>query len=99
MNDPLVGGFRQRRGDLPHYRHDELYIRQAAARHQLAKVLPSDVLLGDVLNAVDAADFVNLHDVGMDEGRGRLSLHLEAANVGGVFGQFALEDLERDLPA
>jgi hypothetical protein len=41
---------------------------------------------------------MNLYDVGVDEGGSGLGLHLEAADVGGVFGQFPLENLERDLP-
>ena len=70
-----------------------------AAAHQLAQILPGDIFLGDVVQSLGAADFVNLHDIGMHQCRGGLGFHVEAADIGVVFRQLALEHLERDLPA
>ena len=54
-----------------------------------------DVLLGDVVQLIDAADFVNLHDVGVDQRGGGLGLELKPPQVGPVARQLRLEDLHR----
>ena len=98
MNYPLIGRLGQCGRRLPHDRDDELHVGRAATQQQLAKILPRDVLLGDIMHAIDAADLVNLHDVGVYEGRGGLGLHVKPAHVGGVLCQLALQNLKRDLP-
>ena len=50
-------------------------------REYLRQILPFDIFLGDVVHAVDAADLVNLHDVGVHQRRGGLRFHVEAAHV------------------
>ena len=70
----------------------------AEASEQLLQVLTGDVLLGDVVPAVDAADLVNRDDVGVDELGGGLGLVMEAADVGLVAGERAAEHLDCHLP-
>ena len=45
------------------------------------------------------ADFVNLHDVGLHQRRGRLGFHVEAADIRIVGRQFPFEHLEGYLSA
>ena len=47
---------------------------------------------------VDAAHFINLHDIGMHQLGGSLGLVLEAANIGLIAGQFPLQYFEGYLP-
>ena len=51
------------------------------------------------MDAVDAADLVDLHDIGVQQGGGGLGFQMEAADIAGVGRQFALQHLERDLAA
>ena len=78
---PQAAAFCRARGDLPHYQHDQRHVQRPAAIDQLAEVLPLDVLLGDVMDAVFAADFVDLHDVGVHQRSGSLGFVMEAADV------------------
>ena len=64
------------------------------ADEPLLQVQPGNIFLHDVMQPVAVAHFVDLHDVGMDQRRGRLGLALEALQIGMVVGQFGLEDLD-----
>ena len=67
-------------------------IGRAAPREQLGQVLALHILLGDEVHAVDAADFVDLHDVGMHQrGRGA-GFVMKRSHVRGVGGQVAAAD-------
>jgi len=50
-------------------------------RQVLLEILPPNILLGNVVNPVDAADLVNLHDVGMNKRSGSLSFSLKPLYV------------------
>ena len=67
--------------------------------HQLLQVLPLHVLLGDEMNAVHAADVVDLYDIGVDQRGRRLRFVMEAPHIGLVLGQLAFEHLDGHLPA
>ena len=64
----------------------------------LAEIHSGDVLLHDVVQAVAVSHFVDLHDVGMDQRRGRPRFPLEALQIGMVLGEGGLEDLHGHAP-
>ena len=72
MDDALLGRLGQRGGDLPHDGKGRLQERRAVAGEPVAKVLPLHVFLHDVVQAVDVAHLVDLHDVGVDQRGGGL---------------------------
>ena len=74
-----------------------LSVGRTMARKPLLEVLPGHVLLGDEMDTVDAADFVNLHDVRVHERRGRPCLVVKPVDVGLVLGQAPFQDLEGHL--
>ena len=69
------------------------------AANDFAQVAAGDVFLGDEVDAVVLADFVDLHDAGVDQRGGGAGFVMEAADVVRVAGQLGVEHLERDLPA
>ena len=69
-------------------------IGRAVPGDVVAQVLALHVLLGDVVQLIDAAHLVNLHDVGVDQRGGGLGLELEPLQVGPIAGQLRLEDLD-----
>jgi len=83
VDDFLVRGFVQARRDLSHDVH-RLHGIDAVPQpgQELLEILPRHVFLGDEVSAIDAADLIDLHDVGVDQAGGCLGLVLEAANVG-----------------
>ncbi len=98
VDHALLGRLGQRRGHLPHDRQRVRQIGRAVPADVIAEVLPLHVFLGDVVQVVDAADLVNLHDVGMDQRGGRLGLQLEALQIDPIAGQFRLEDFDSHPP-
>ena len=98
MDHPLLGRLGQRRGHLPHDRQGVGQIGRAVPADVIAEVLPLHVLLGDVVQVVDAAHLVNLHDVGVDQRGGRLGLQLEPLQIDPIAGQFRLEDFDGHPP-
>jgi hypothetical protein len=99
MDDARFGGFAEGGDDLAeHVEHDAGLERVLAFEH-FAQVLAADVLLGDEVDAAGAADFVDLDDVGVDEGGGGAGFLEEAGDVGGVAGERGLEDFEGDAAA
>ena len=62
-------------------------------RDEIPQVLPLHVLLGDVVQLVDAAHLVNLHDVGVDQRGGRLGLELEALQIYAIAASSSLRFL------
>jgi hypothetical protein len=71
--------------------------RTAPVEH-LAEIQALDVFLGDEMQPVDAADFVDLDDVGMHQSRRRLGLVDEPAHVRIVLCQRGLQHLDGDRP-
>ena len=98
MHDALLGRFCQGRGHLPHDRQRMGQIGRAMPGDVVAEVLALHVFLGDVVQVIDAADLVDLHDVGVDQRGGRLGLELESLEVGSIAGQLRLEDLDGHAP-
>ena len=74
--------------------HGQRDIQRAATIDQLAQVLALDVFLGDIVDAVFAADLVDLHDIGMHQRCGRLGFVMETADIGFIVRQLALEHLD-----
>ena len=100
MNDLLLGRFVQTGGHLANDVHRLDCIDPVPQPSQkLLQVLARHIFLGNVVGAVAATDFVNLHDVGMDQLRGRLGFVLEAANISIVTGQILPQHLQGNLPA
>ena len=96
VDDAFVGGLRQRRGGLPHDRQRPAQFRRPMPGEPLAEVQAADVFLDDVVQSVAVAHLVNLHDVGVDQGRRRLRLALEALQIRGIIGEFGLKDFDGD---
>ena len=95
MDDALLVGLGQGGGHLPHDRQGLRQLGRAVAGEPLAEVLPLHVFLDDVVQAVDVAHLVDLHDVGVHQRGGGLGLALETLQIGLVAGQLRLEDLDR----
>ena len=72
------------------------WLERRLAFEHFAQVLAADVLLGDEVDAAVATDFVNLHDVRVDERRRGAGFLEKPGHVRCVAGQRGLEDLERD---
>ena len=83
---------------LPQNRHDARHLQRTAARNELLDGLTLNVFLGDEMDAVDAAHFVDLHDVGMHQGRSRPGFVVETPDVVMLGGQFATQHFDRHLP-
>ena len=98
VDHALLGRLGQRGRHLPHDRQGVGQIGRAVPGDVVAQVLALHVLLGDVVQLIDAADLVNLHDVGVDQRGGGLGLQLEPLQIGAIAGQFRLEDLHRHPP-
>ena len=96
---PRSAGFLQSRRNLPHDPHGQRNFGRAAAIHPLAQILSLYIFLGDVMDTVRASHGVNLHDIGVHQAGGCVRLVVKALDVAFVLGQFALQDLEGDLPA
>ena len=73
-------------------------IGRAAARPAVRADSALHIFLGDEMHAVDAADLVDLHDVGVHQCGGGLGLHVKPPHISRVGRQLALEHLEGDLP-
>ena len=69
---------------------------RALAAEQVVQVLAVDELHGDVADAAGLAHGVDLHDVGMLDGRGGAGLALEAGDEAAVGGEALGEDLDGD---
>ncbi len=98
MDNPLLGRSTERGNHLPHDVDRRLRIGRAVACQPLLEILTCHVLLGDEMDAVDATDLMDLHDIGMDQRGGRTGFVVEPTHVGFVLGQTPLEDLESHLP-
>ena len=75
---------------------DRAGIGRTAPGDILQKVLPLDVLLGNIVQPLDAANLVNLHNVGVDQCSGSLGLQLESLQISSIVGQFRPEDFHGD---
>ena len=96
VDHAFVGGLGQRGGGLPHDRQRPAQLGRSVPGEPLAEVQPADVFLDNVVQPVAVAHLMNLHDVGVDQGRRRLRLPLEALQIRRVVGEFGLEDLDGD---
>ena len=96
MDHALLGGFAQRGGDLPHDREGRLQQGRTVSTQPLAEILALHVLLHDVMQAVNVAHLVDLHDIGMHQRGGSLGLALEPPEVGLIVGEFRPEDFDCD---
>ena len=67
MDDAPFGRFGQRGRRLPHDRQRMGQVRRAMPSDVVAEILPLHVFLCDVVQPVNAADLVDLHDVGVDQ--------------------------------
>ncbi len=96
VDHALLGGLAQRGSDLPHDRKGRLQQRRAVAGEPFAEVLTLHVFLNDVMQPLDVAHLVDLHDIGVDQRCCGLGLALETLQVDVVVGQFLLENLDGD---
>ena len=64
----------------------------AAAGQHLLEILPRDIFLGNEVGPIDAADFVNLHDIGVDEFGGRLRFVTPALDFGYIASAASCND-------
>ena len=90
---PCSAALAKRGRHLPHDRQRVGQVGRAVPGNVLLKVLARHVLLGNVVQLIDAPDLVDLHDVGMDQRRRGLRLQLEPLEIGPIAGQFRPEDL------
>ena len=81
VHDAMLGRLRQRGRHLTHDRQRMGQIGRAVPGDVVAQVLPLHVLLGDVVQHVDAADFINLHDVGVHQRSRGLGFQLEPLEI------------------
>ena len=86
-------------GDLPQDIERQAGRERAAAANDFAQIAAGHVFLGDVVDAVLLADFVDLHDAGVHQRGGGPGFVMEAADVVRIARQVGVEHLERDLPA
>jgi hypothetical protein len=94
-----LDGLAERGGDLAEHVEHHAGVERGFALEHLAQVLAADIFLGDEVDAVGLADFVDLHDVRVDERGGGARLVEEPLDVRAVAGERSLQHLERDLPA
>ena len=73
------------------------HVGRAVPIQPFAKILSLDILLGDEVHAVDTADFVNLHNVGVHQRRCRLSFVMKSTNVRLIACQGPLQDFQSYL--
>ena len=98
MDDALIGSFGQGCRSLADHEQRQLQIKCPVAGQVLSQVQSLDVFLGDEMDVVDAGHFVDLDDVGVNQGGGCLGLTTKPLDVGRVGGQIAFEHLEGHLP-
>ncbi len=96
---PSLGRLVQGRRHGADHLHRQPQVGQTIAGQVLPQILARDVLLGDVVHALHAAHLVDLHDVGVHQGGGRLGLGVESLDVFVVVRQALAQDLEGHLAA
>ena len=87
MRDAALAGAMQRRADLPQDIDGQLDVQRSLANQQLHQVLAGDVFLGDKMNALQATDLVNLHDVGVNQRGGGLGFVVKPTYIGLFLGE------------
>ena len=92
-----VRGFAKRSRNLAHNGDSQFQWRRAAAAGELRKVLPVDEFLGNVMPTIDAADLIDLHNIGLHKRGGGLRFHMKAAHIGLIVGQLPLKHFECHL--
>ncbi len=95
---PWSAALLQRTGDLPNNCYGKFKVGRTVTNHPLAQILALHVFLSNVVQAVVAADFVNLHDVAVYQRGGRLSFDPKALDIRLIGGELAAQDFEGDLP-
>jgi hypothetical protein len=84
---------------LPQNIEHQRRLQRAVAANHLPHIPAGDIFLGDEVDPVFLAHFVDLHDAGVHERRGSTRLVMKPADVVGIASQVGIENFERNLPA